>query len=437
MLNIRAFINSPIRKNFLANLFGIGVQLLNQIVLVPFYILYWGNNLYSDWIVLSALTVIFGMSDIGINSVIQNRFSIKYAEGNHSECSTLLSFNFIIITIVASLSIGGTIVYVATSDISQNLDLHLLSRDDASLIFILLLVNIFLNMYSGIPNAIFRGKHLNSKAVLIDQFAKLLTVAITFTCLLMSISITTMCILLVAPPLMALAYKCYATQRLFKWVPSLRIRDWGLMRTIFIQALGYLSFPVCNAIILQGFTLVVNKFFGADTVVLYNTTRTMCNFIKTLLATVLHSAWPEFSIAYGERNTVRMSSLYYKSIKVSVLGAIVISLGILIFGPWIYSIWTHSQIPFDYSLTMAFLVVLVINTFWNTGCVVLIATNNHIELGLLDLFATILSIIAAVIVAQYTHSISAMVYCTLIIDVILTIFVHKKFKTIILKVAES
>ena len=107
MPNIRALFNSPIRKNFLANLFGIGVQLLYQIVLVPFYILYWGNNLYSDWIVLSAITVIFGMSDIGINSVIQNRFSIKYAEGNLSECNTLLSFNFIIISIVTSTKYWG------------------------------------------------------------------------------------------------------------------------------------------------------------------------------------------------------------------------------------------------------------------------------------------------------------------------------------------
>lgn len=437
MPNIRALFNSPIRKNFLANLFGIGVQLLYQIVLVPFYILYWGNNLYSDWIVLSAITVIFGMSDIGINSVIQNRFSIKYAEGNLSECNTLLSFNFIIISIVTVLSIGGATIYVATTDISRNLDLHLLSRGDASLIFILLLVNIFLNMYSGIPNAIFRGKHLNSKAVLIDQFAKLLTVAITFTCLLMSISITTMCILLVAPPLMALAYKCYATQRLFKWVPSLRIRDWGLMRTIFVQAIGFLSFPVSNAIVLQGFTLVVNKFFGADIVVLYNTTRTMCNFIKTLLATVLNSAWPEFSIAYGERNTARMSSLYYKSIKVSVLGAIVISIGLLILGPWVYSVWTHGQIPFNYSLMIAFLIVLITNTFWNSGYIALIATNNHITLGILNVATAALSIVAAIFVAQYTHNIAAIVYCTLIIDIVLIFFVHKHFQKIILAISHS
>lgn len=437
MPNIRALFNSPIRKNFLAYIFGTGVQLLNQIMLVPFYIIYWGNNLYSDWIVLSAIVVIFGMSDIGINSVIQNRFSIKYAEGNHSECNTLLSFNFVIISIVTILALGGASIYIASTDISRNLDLHVLSRSEASIIFILLIVNIFLNMYSGIPNAIFRGMHLNSKAVLIDQIAKLLTVAITLACLLMHIPITTMCILLVAPPMMALFYKYLVTRRLFRWTLDLHIHDWKLLRTIFIQALGFLSFPIGNAILIQGFTLVVNRFFGADTVVLYNTTRTMCNFIKTLLATVLHSAWPEFSIAFGEKNTARMSDLYYKSIKVSVFGAVAISIGLLIFGPWVYSVWTHGQIPFNYSLMIAFLVVLIVNNFWNSGLIALIATNNHIEVGILDVASAFLSIILAIILARVTHNVATIVYSTLIIDVVLTFYVHRKFKKILLAISHA
>ena len=90
-------LNSPIKRNIIANLFGIGVNLLNQIVLVPFYIIYWGNDLYGDWIVLSALTAFFGMSDIGLNSVIQNRFSIKYAQNSFKECSSLLVHTIVIV----------------------------------------------------------------------------------------------------------------------------------------------------------------------------------------------------------------------------------------------------------------------------------------------------------------------------------------------------
>ena len=163
----------------------------------------------------------------------------------------------------------------------------------------------------------------------------------------------------------------------------------------------------------------------------------MCNFIKTLLATVLHSAWPEFSIAFGEKNTARMSDLYYKSIKVSVFGAVAISIGLLIFGPWIYSVWTHGQIPFNYSLMIAFLVVLIVNTFWNSGLIALIATNNHIEVGILDVTSAFLSIIVAIILARVTHNVATIVYSTLIIDVVLTFYVHRKFKKILLAISHA
>lgn len=34
---IQKHFDSPVRRNIIANLFGVGVTLLNQVVLVPFY----------------------------------------------------------------------------------------------------------------------------------------------------------------------------------------------------------------------------------------------------------------------------------------------------------------------------------------------------------------------------------------------------------------
>lgn len=42
----------------------------------------WGVEEYGDWILLTAIANIFGMTDAGLNSVTQNRFSIDYAQKN-------------------------------------------------------------------------------------------------------------------------------------------------------------------------------------------------------------------------------------------------------------------------------------------------------------------------------------------------------------------
>lgn len=436
MQKIKNIINTPIRKNILANLFGIGVNLLNQIVLVPCYLYFWGTELYSDWIVISALTLIFSMTNIGLNSVILNRYNIKYSEGNFKECNSLIILNYIVVSFVFFITLIVAFGFLRFFNIIEVLDLRCLTRSEADWIFVLLIAAVFLNMYSSITTAIFSGVHRNAQAVFIEQISKLSTFIVTIACLIFRSNLLTMCWLLLLPPIVCAFVKYLISRRIFRINFRLCKSDWQLFKTVLVQGLGFMSFPICNAILLQGFTLIVNRFFGADLVVLFNTTRTMCNFIRTLLNTVLNSVWPEFSIAYGKKLVGRMKELYWKSIKVSMFGAVLISIFLLIFGPVIYKIWTNGAVTFDYSLMIAFLIVLIVNTFWNTGSVVLLSTNNHIRFGMIDLGATILSFVTGYWIAYTFHSLSALVYCMLIIDLVLTFYVNLRFKKLLLQLTE-
>lgn len=425
-------IDSPIRKNVVANLFGIGVNLLNQIVLVPFYIIYWGNDLYSDWIVISALTAFFGMSDIGLNSVIQNRFSISYAQGNLKQCTLLLINNVAIIIIIGVICVISSILYVSIFDITDQLGLHILNRTEGSIVFVLLLCQIFIQMFGSIENAIFRATHNTSIAVYFDQIARFFNFIITFMCLIIGCNIVVLCVATCLPNILLIIIKHNNAKERFRWRFSVMLVDLSLLRKILPQSIAYMSFPICNAILLQGFTLLVNRFWGSDTVVLYNTTRTMCNFIKTFLSTILNSVWPEFSIAYGKKDYATMRRLYSKAMKASFILSVLISIFLLIAGPFIYTMWTHGALQFNYSLITAFLVVLVINTMWNTGSVALLATNNHVKFGIIDLCVTVLALFVAYLMAYYYHSLALVVYSMLVIDFPLIYYVNRKFKQIVM-----
>ena len=427
----RISINSPIRKNIVANLFGIGVNLLNQIVLVPFYIIYWGSDLYSDWIVISALTAFFGISDIGLNSVIQNRFSISYAQGDLKQCNSLLVNNVAIIIIIGAICVISSIAYVSLFDITDQLDLHTLTRTEGSAVFIVLLCQIFIQMLSGIENAIFRASHNASIAVYYDQVTRLFIFIITFVCLVVGCNMTIMCVAICLPNILLIAIKHINARKHFEWRFSFSLADLKLLREILPQSVAYMSFPISNAILLQGFTLLVNRFWDSDTVVQYNTTRTMCNFIKTFLSTILHSVWPEFSIAYGKRDYATMHRLYSKAMKASLILSVLISTFLLIAGPFIYTIWTHGAVQFSYPLIPAFLVVLVVNTMWNTGCVALLATNNHVEFGIIDMCVTVMALIVAYFTAESFHSLPLVVYSMLVIDFPLIYYVNRKFKQLV------
>lgn len=356
-------LNSPIRRTIIANLFGVSVNLLNQIVLVPFYLVCWGTSLYADWIVISAFTVFFSMSDIGLNNVIQNQFSMKYAENNLSECNKLLSVNITIVSIIFTLSLIGCLFYTYSFDIVDQMELHVLNRREASFVFTMLMIQIFTGMYSGIESAIFKATRHTDKAVYFDQFARLIHVGIIFVCLLTKVHITIMVVLICIPNIVLIYLKHRNGRKYFRYNFKFSDIDFSLVKQLIIPSVGFLSFPLGNAIILQGYTLLVNKFFGVESVVLFNTTRTMCNFAKTLLSTVQQSVWPEYSIAYGKKDLARMRLLHRKTLKTAIWGITVIAIGLLILGPYIYTIWTHGQVEFDYKLMIAFLVILFLTIY--------------------------------------------------------------------------
>lgn len=423
---IKISINSPIRKNIVANLFGIGINLLNQIILVPFYIIYWGNDLYSDWIVISALTAFFGMSDIGLNSVIQNRFSIKYAQNEIQECNSLLANNFLVVGIIGTICLLLGIGYVSMFDISKSIGLTILSRLEGSIIFLMLLCQVFIQMFSGIENAIYRAKHKANIAVYYDQIAKLLIVLITFICLFFGVSLAVMSILICVPNLLLLFVKHINARKLYNFSFSVKLLDKSLLREIIRPSVMFLSFPLANAIILQGFTLVINKYFNADSVVLYNTTRTMCNFIKSFLNTIFFSVWPEFSIAYGKNDKNKMNDLIHKAVKSSISIALLICIGLLLLGPFIYKIWTQNHVAFSYALMISFVVELMCNVLWNIKSVALVSTNNHTQLGLLFVGGAILSLIVTIPIAGTLHTLPAITYALLIMDIPLIVYVNHK-----------
>lgn len=399
-MKIPFFSTSPIRKNITANMFGVGVQLLNQIILVPFYILFWGNELYSDWIVISALTTIFAMSDVGLNNVIQNRFSIKLSEGNYNECNSLLIDNYILVIITLILTLLGCTLFVYVYDITEVMSLHLLNRTQASFVFLILIAKVFIGMCSGIENAIYRATHNASISIYMDQIGNLAVALITLICILIKVPVTFLSVLICIPQLLLCFIKHFHSKKYYRYSLSWKDVDLTLFKIILWPSLSFMAFPIGNTIILQGYTLVVNSFFGADSVVLYNTTRTLCNFIKTFIGTLQNAVWPEYSIAYGNKDFDFMRRLHRKILKTSVFLASVIGIGLLLFGPIIYNIWTRGAICFSYSLMSVYVLVLFVESLWTSSSVTLMATNNHTKLGIVYILSSSMGISIAYIIAK-------------------------------------
>lgn len=76
-------------NNGIANIAQKIVRILDQLLLVPFFLTAWGAEYYGEWLTLSIVPSVLAFSDLGFGSAVSNGFVLAYAAGNKQQAANL------------------------------------------------------------------------------------------------------------------------------------------------------------------------------------------------------------------------------------------------------------------------------------------------------------------------------------------------------------
>jgi len=167
----------------------------------------------------------------------------------------------------------------------------------------------------------------------------------------------------------------------FRWAST------RLALTFLAPSWLFLLIQLSASFIIQGSTLLAGVVFGAAVVPVFVTLRTLSNMIRQGVGTLYHASWPELTSleARGEYGRLAQVHLFMAKgvLSVSVAAAVLLHLA----GPSIVQAWTGGRIRYDAVLMQAFLVLVLSQTWWMTSSLVLISSNNHRGLALVQIAA--------------------------------------------------
>lgn len=416
-MNVSKLRYNTISKNIIANIYGTCIKISNQILLVPLFLHCWDKEFYADWIVLSAVSSFFTISDFGLNTVTSNDFVIKYAKGDRKECDVLLSNNYFMILLLSSMIIVATIIFLFIYDVSVVFNLKKMTRLTASIILFCFVLSIFITMFSGVVNAVYRAISKADKVFFLDNTVRLLEFFILLFGLIFYLEPIFLIILFIFPKIIVCMYKNIDAHKIFRM--NINVDIYKLKKKL-KPSLLFLSFPIGETVLLQGFTILINAYFGPAILIVFTTTRTLSFSVKHITNVIIASVWPELTIAYSKKNFFLMRTIYRRSLKSSILFVLLASIFLLSVGKCLFTYWTKRTVDFDFNLMFAFLLILNMNNLWNTSMVVLTSTNNHIKLSVYYVFSVIVTLILSVFMAQM-HSLYLIVYSLLFVDIVMSI----------------
>lgn len=426
MINVNSIL-----KNIGAGSLTVFINIVFQLLSVPIFLKFWGVNLYGEWIVFTSITAYFSITDIGLSTVTSNDFSINYAREKYKKCNILLNNNIFFIVFIFTLIFITLFIICSFVNLSKVLNFTILSENEVEFGMLLLIIQVFLGMLSNLLNSIYRAIHSFARGMMIDNIIRIMENLVLISGVILKISFVNLLFLYILPRLIGLFFKYIDSKRYYNLKINIKYFDKGEFKKIIIPSLSFFSFPVGNSIILQGFTLLVSFLMGTTAVVVFNTTRTLVNFIKTGLSLVANSVWPEFSLAYGIDDKISMKKMFRSTVSISLYLSFILSLFLLVFGKMIYIFWTNEKIDLDYTLLVTFVITIITNTIWYSASIALAATNNHKTYSLYYLVSSALSLIIGYIMLRLFQDLSYLPLSLLIIDCFLIGIVLKQSFTIV------
>ena len=173
-------------------------------------------------------------------------------------------------------------------------------------------------MLSLLYDSIYRATDRNASGLMINNYVKILENIVLITGVLLNLYLPLIVVIYIIPRVLGLIYKSIRTKSYFPLSLSLKYFDFKEFKRIIIPAISFLSFPVGNSLVSQGFILIIKFLLGNTYVVIYSTTRTLINFIKVGLSLINNSVTPEFSLAYGRKDYNAMKKLHRYSVSVAL-----------------------------------------------------------------------------------------------------------------------
>ena len=374
---------SRLTKGLGAQGYSQAVQIFIRLAEVPLLLVYWGTQLYGEWLMLAAIPAYMAIADGGFAGVASREMSMRSGAGDRCGALALFQSTWLLLLLV-SLGFGLlAIVAVQAAPLSEWLGFKLMDPVSVKLVALLLVAYVLVGIQAGLVNGGFwcEGRYA-------------LGMTLSATMYLMEFGGLALSVALGGGPIEAafgylggrvggLFLMRLGLYRATPWLRfGWRVATLGEVRRLAVPAFASLAFPLGNAFNIQGMRVLVGLLLGPPAVVVFSTLRTLTRLAMQPSSVIKSLMEPEMASAYGGNHHDVFRSLFNRSCQVALWTCATSCVVLSVFGERVLGIWTHGKVAMDWPLYTLLLLSAAINAIWYTALMAAYATNRHVRVAL-------------------------------------------------------
>ncbi|WP_180042662.1 lipopolysaccharide biosynthesis protein [Acinetobacter sp. YH16039] len=368
-------------------------KMAEHLLLVPFFIYFWGVDVYGEWLTLMILPTVFALSHLGFGNAVGNTFILEYLGGAKNKAAntlatgiSIINYGVILISVISLLILFGLKEFGIFNKMLINPSEAAIS---IYLMFCIPLVTFYLAVYEQFYK-LAKKAHIGIFISACTTILKIIVAVVLLNHGSGPLGIASG--FLIITIIMNIIY-IYISKKIFKDKDLKEGKfDRNILGFLFFKGIGYFLNPLWRALYFQGTTLLIRVMLGPSAVVIYNTMRVLMNTSAQVFNIVSSSIYPDFQVAVGEKNPKKVNNLFSFIFISNIIVAIAFMIFISIFGKDIYVWWTKGKILVPNDIWIYFISSVIFYAMWFSQSLIFESHNKPYSLTLTGILVSIISV---------------------------------------------
>lgn len=337
------------------------LRIVQQVLLVPFFLKAWGIEIYTDWLLINAGVTFLTIFDGGMQPYFSGLLQEHLVRGDvaqYRRAGRIASFNYLAVILLA-------IAVIATASLTVDwlslLGVSRLPTIAAYWTLALLAANSLIALPFGVANAVYRAHGEYDRSVLMGTGYLAIQIVFPLIFLLIGQPIVMLAAITVAGTILSWAIIGIDQKMRYgalPWGPAIPTME--EQRKTAAKCLYFLSQPITTSLIFQGPLLVLGHMGSAIDVVTFSAARTLVGVSRQI---TVQSAYPfgfELSVLLIRDELAALRRLLENTLSiVGIIGGLLAGVTVVAAAP-VTALWLRGRIEIPQSLVIAMAIPIVI-----------------------------------------------------------------------------
>jgi O-antigen/teichoic acid export membrane protein len=387
-------IKKRLKKGFSANSFGFFVNLFIQVLTIPVLILYWGVDLYGEWLIISAIPAYLNFTNLGLSDAMATKMAIYVTKKKRKKALLLFQSSWRVVTLLSIVASFILILVMALAPINTIFNINQINEHDLLIIIILFAVYIIFGLQSSLLGGAYRCEGNYPEHAFIVNTTRLMESVIGLFFVSLGGGAVVLISIYAVIRIIGLVYLLFYLRNKSPWITVIGGKfDFHIVKKIINPSLASIGFSSGNMLINQGVLLMIGSFLGPASVVIFSVYRTLSRMTLKVVGIFNNIFLPEMTAAYASNKKTILRVLNRKLLGISFQLSILSLSFLILFGESIINYWTLNEIKYNNTLFLFILIETLTYLLWYAGSIPIVAINKHAKIVVLYLISSVISLI--------------------------------------------